>query len=363
MRFSERQRYELARQYRTAQGSSKAIGLSMKGYIADRWCIYSDGSPYDPYNPRFRGSEFLRNRLLEGRSRISNKSLYNWINRAKVLSRDLGDEIDWRDSAKLSESGIEISYRPVLHQIWSKVRMETLKGHLSPYLVWDVEDLKILQWLHQLYSDSEMTTFDFLVISDEYRFRQISGRCTDDLDQWLTFKPWEGGDNCAGYIKAIDLGTVIPARPWLEIQFDRPFDCYPYNLPSQIINKFVPEPELDGRDVGVVGLDPVITYDVMVRTNDYVVANKKDVVFNTDFMKALVVSPDVNYTVIKDKDDMSDDDAPDYEELDRATNNLESESGFDVGDSEPSLSFYEEVKRIVKEAGGIIDEDPPTDIG
>ena len=59
---------------------------------------------------------------------------------------------------------------------------------------------------------------------------------------------------------------------------------------------------------------------------------------------------------------MLDDDALGYEELDRAQNNMIAESGLDVGDSEPNLSFYEEVKRIVKEAGGIIDEESPTDI-
>ena len=200
------------------------------------------------------GIELRQNTLWYYKKRLKER----W-NRA---NSDLDNPADWGDFIELTKNGVPSEYRRELHRIWVGIE----NSYKRRGLVATKPTYRRLHWwayVIEYYGDIIKDKSDRQYIAEGYALRQMATDLfglpmeTDDLDQWLYYQPWEGGDREAAYLKAIDEGLIPPikerldffeladpsdvqivhAQEILSARFVQLFAPKPYLLPSQVVGE------------------------------------------------------------------------------------------------------------------------------
>jgi len=277
---------ELARFVQTLDGTRDENKFAKDKFLVQTWGIYYLDGYFNPDDEtrddrrEFRGSDELRQELtrevsctnpkcishLNGKHEwgevFSRKRIHSFIADAEKANESRYDKVDWRKPALLTENGIEQEYRPILKRICDAIRKAESTGAVHFYDELDYEDLSVLQRLHQQYSDSIKSIFDLLAIMDIYKWLETSNEDTSAYDDWLAFRPWESDNKMNEYKGAVQRGEVQGIDRFLSRNFNRPSDCYPYHLPTQIFDKLLPLQKRMERATNVIGCEPFETYTV-----------------------------------------------------------------------------------------------------
>ena len=285
--FDPKSKKELARYIATLSGSRDKVKFETDKFLAEAFGIYYVEGFFNPYSlnvegdsqREFRGGDRLRQRMLEihdcdnekcqrwlagqheRSERFSRKQIHTWITESKDYNSSQADVADLKNSAKLTEFGVDLAARPALRRICDSIRKASANGsHHTYYSELTYNDLTTLQWLIQGYP--ELKIFDQLAIMDVYQALETEGRDTSNYDDWLSYRTWESDSNMDEYIEAVENRVVRRIGVFYSRNFPRPLGMFRYHLPTQLIDLARAagmEDYLGGRDTDVLGVD---TFDV-----------------------------------------------------------------------------------------------------
>lgn len=290
--FTSLAKKELARFINTIEGTAYEKKFKIDEFLAEAFGVYYAEGPFNPIvaddshsNPTtrlFKGSERLRQRMLEiidcdnekcqkwlagqhERSEMfSRKQIHDWIVEAKNYNSFLFEPADMRNSAKFTEFGIDLEARPALRRVSDAIRKASINGnHDTYYSNLTYLDLATLQWIVQGYP--ELKIVDQLAIMDVYQSLEAEGRDTSHYDDWLSFRTWESDSNMNEYIDAVENRTVRRIGVFYSRNFPRPLEMFRYYLPSQLIDlafKAGMVLPVGGRDTDVLGVDAFDVFEI-----------------------------------------------------------------------------------------------------
>ena len=192
------------------------------------------------------GIELKQNTLWSLKDRLKKK----W----QKVNSDLDKPADWGDFLTLTKNGVPPEHRRELHRIWVGIE----NSYKRRGLVATKPTYRRLHWwayVIEYHGDVIKDKADRQYIAEGYALRHMAADLfglpmeTDDLDQWLYYQPWEGGDREAAYLKAIDKGLIPPIKEPLDFfELGDPSDVQIVHaqriLSSRLAQLFAPKPYL-----------------------------------------------------------------------------------------------------------------------
>ena len=163
---------------------------------------------------------------------LHRNTLSNYKKRLKPrwekANQDLDKTADWSNFAKLTENGVPAERRRELHRMWVEiehtVRQQGLTAIKPTY-----RSLHWWAYVVEYYGDAIKDTGDRQYVATCYATRQMAKDLldipvyTEDLDQWLKHRPWEGRRKRDVYYSAINKGLI----PYVSPNYNLPFAASP----------------------------------------------------------------------------------------------------------------------------------------
>ena len=155
----------------------------------------------------------------EHRIELRQNTLWYYKKRLKErwdrANSDLDNPADWGDFLTLTKNGVPPEHRRELHRMWRD--NETAFKRLGASAI--KPTYRRLHWwayIIEYYGDVIEGAGDRQYVAEMYVARQMARDLFDipmetkDLDEWLSYQPWEGGDKEAAYLQAIADGLIPP---------------------------------------------------------------------------------------------------------------------------------------------------------
>ena len=182
---------------------------------------------------------------------------------------DLDSPADWGDFITLTKNGVPSEHRREVHRIWMGIE----NSYKQLGLVAIKPTYRRLHWwayVIEYYGDVIEDKADRQYIGEGYARRHMAADLfglpmeTEDLDQWLYYQPWKGGDKEVAYLQAIDTGLVSPIMGSLKFSqlgdsSTKQIEHSMRILSFRLVMQYAPKPYLLPSQVGWEDLMEAVT--------------------------------------------------------------------------------------------------------